>query len=151
MINVQAYKLSLIPRKQFCFKKCGTVWLFDCNRLSENFSLSYIIRRSDFQAKILKEIHNKHYGLQEYNIHALSISIVADKFSAIKQNRQIFSYFCKISTNATVEFANRYSLKNTNFYRHYFFGTVLAVALGLFSYLEKKNINLMIIFISYFP
>ena len=30
------------------------VWLFDCNFLSEPFCLSYVIRRSDFQTKILK-------------------------------------------------------------------------------------------------
>ena len=39
------------------------LWLFDGNILSKHYSLSYIIRRSDFQAKILKEIHNNYYEL----------------------------------------------------------------------------------------
>ena len=43
--------------------KCDRVWLFDRNLLSKYSSLSYIIRRSDFQAKILKEIHNNYSEL----------------------------------------------------------------------------------------
>ena len=51
------------------------------NLLWKHSSLLYIIRRSDFQAKILKEIHNNYYGLTEYNKHALSIIETADRNS----------------------------------------------------------------------
>ena len=60
--------------------KCDRVWLFDQNLLSKHSSLSYIVR-SDFQAKILKEIRNKYSELLEYNIHALSVGTATDRDS----------------------------------------------------------------------
>ena len=99
-------------RKQFCLKKCDRVWLFDCNLLSEQSNLSYIKRRYDFQANILKEIHNNHYELQEYNKHALSISTATFCYQLGETN---FSLFRKISTNAFVGFGNRCFFKNMLF------------------------------------
>ena len=43
--------------------KCDMMWLFDRNLLSKLFSLSYIIRTSDIQAKTLKEIDNNYSEL----------------------------------------------------------------------------------------
>ena len=131
-------------RKQFCLKKCDRVWLFDCNLLSEQSNLSYIKRRYDFQANILKEIHNNHYDLQEYNKHALSISTATFCYQLEETN---FSLFCKISTNAFVGFGNRCFFKNMLFknrFRQLLQGFLL-------SYLVVEIINHMAVFLSYFP
>ena len=40
--------------------KCHRMWLFDCNFLSKPSSLPSILRRLDFQVKVLKEIHNNY-------------------------------------------------------------------------------------------
>ena len=105
--------------------KCDRRWLFDCNQLPKYSSLSRIIRRSDFQAKILKEIHYNHSELYEYDIHALSISTAAERDSIERQYSTFccqtketnFLLFRKISTNTTVEFGNRCYFKGMNFYR----------------------------------
>ena len=43
--------------------KCDSMRLFDRNTPSKHSSLSHIIKRFDFQAKILKEIHNNYSQL----------------------------------------------------------------------------------------
>ena len=71
------------------------------NLLWKHSSLLYIIRRSDFQAKILKEIRNNYYGLTEYNKHALSIIETADR-NSIEIEKTNFLLLRTIPTNAMV-------------------------------------------------
>ena len=87
----------------------------------ENFifcvvSLSHIIRRSDFQAKILKEIHNNYYELQEYNIYALRISATAD--------RNTIAIFCFAEECHCRDWKELLFFKQMNFNGHEFFRTL---------------------------
>ena len=105
------------------------VWLFDRNLLSEHSSLSYIIRRFDFQTNIFKEIHNNHNEVQEYNM-LLSVSTAADGnriaifIFLLSNTRYQFPVVPQNIYECNVEFDNRCYFKHLNLYGHGFFRTV---------------------------
>ena len=76
-----------------------SVWLFDHTLPSERSIHSYIISRSDFQAKNLKEIFNNYYhNLLGYHTHALSIRTAVDRnsiaiFYSLLSNRRGLSIY----------------------------------------------------------
>ena len=75
----------------------------------------------------------------------------ADRHRIVKFNfllsykRRQFLLVCKISTNATTEFGNRY------FKDIHFLDPLQTVGLGLLSYLVVRIINHMVVFLPYFP
>ena len=99
--------------------------------------------------KDLKEIHNNHYELYEYNMHSSSTRTAADRNSIVNSTfcnhleETDFSLFRRISTNATVEFSNFFKPMN-------FSELFEIVALGLLSYRVVRIKNRMIILLSYF-
>ena len=114
------------------------MWLFNRKSLSEQSSLSYIIRRIDCQAKILKEIHNNYYELQEYDIHALSISTAADKNSV---SIFWFTVYLRMPPQGlgADAFLRLSALMDMD------------ITLSLLLYLVVRMINYIIIFLSHFP
>ena len=160
MVNTQTYKhflrneylvqQSSVPRNS-CSKFQGNrsvlSYVKGCGYLTAtrylNSSLSYFIRRSDFQAKILKVIHNNYYELQEYKIHALSISAASDRSSIAIIS---FKEYLRMPLQSL---GNKCFFKHMNFNGYEFFRTVSVSYFKLLSYLVARIINQMIIFLCF--
>ena len=122
-VRFQRNSCSKILMKQVCVKQYDRVWLFDHNLLSEHSSLSHIIKASDFQANILKQLII--ITVKCRNIiykHQVLVRLLTEKgleYSTFccQIDQTNFSLFCKISTNFIVEFGSRWFYQVHEFLR----------------------------------